>query len=185
MPLTSFQKRKLDRMFSTLDLNGDGRVGRADFTRRVEAVARRCGWERSSPEYSRNLQFTLEEWHNLCESADVDEDGEVTREEFLRYGETFLDDRDAVRAYARGDVQLIFDAMDLDGDGKLSSDEYRTYLEVCGADASGADAFFAHADVNLDGRITRDEMAHAVEEFLISENPDAGGNHLFGPLDPQ
>ncbi|MDQ3555590.1 MAG: EF-hand domain-containing protein [Gemmatimonadota bacterium] len=182
MPLTPSQKRKLDRMFSTLDLNGDGLVDRADFTRRVEAFARRCGWEEGSPEYLRNLQFTLEEWHNLCESADVNDNGNVTREEFLRYGDIFLDDRAAVRAYARGDVQLLFDAMDTDGDGRVTGDEYRVYLEVCGIDTSGADAFFAHADVNQDGRITRDEMAHAVEEFLLSENPGAGGNHLFGPL---
>jgi hypothetical protein len=25
-------------------------------------------------------------------------------------------------------------------------------------------------------------MAHAFEEFLVSEDPEAGGNWLFGPL---
>ena len=185
MPLTPFQKRKLSRIFAVLDLNQDGLVDRADYVRRVDAVARLCQWPDDSPEYRRNLDFALEEWRSLCESADRDEDGEVTREEFLRYGETFLDDRGAVRAYARGDVQLLFDAMDLDGDGKIVLDEYRTYLEVSGVDASGAEVFFAHADLDEDGRITRAEMAHAVEEFLLSENPEAGGNYLFGPLDAE
>ena len=183
MPLTPFGRRKLDRMFSVFDVDRDGRVNRADYLRRVEAVARLRGWDEASPERVRNLEFALEEWRSLCESADVDEDGQVTREEFLRYAETFLDDRSAVRAYARGDVQLLFDAMDLDADGRVSADEYRAYLEVCGMDTSGAAAFFAHADVNEDGRITRDEMAHAVEEFLVSENPASGANSLFGPLD--
>jgi hypothetical protein len=28
-------------------------------------------------------------------------------------------------------------------------------------------------------------MAHAIEEFLLSEDPRAGGNFLFGPLDTE
>ncbi len=182
MPLSPFRRRKLDMMFSVLDLDGDGFVEQADFTRRVEAFARMRGWEAGSEEYERNLRFALDEWENLRETADADEDHRVSRREFGRYGEVFLDDRDAVRAHARGDAQLLFDAMDSDGDGKVTADEYRVYLEVCGVDASAADAFFAHADLNEDGRITRAEMSHAVEEFLLSEDPAAGGNYLFGPL---
>ncbi len=183
MPLTPFRKRKLDKLFSVLDLNRDGLVEQADFVRRVEALARLRGWAKNSPAYLQNLRFALEEWQNLRESADVERDAQVSREEFLRYGETFLDDRQAVRAFARGDAQLLFDAMDTDEDGAVTVDEYRTYLEVCGLDSAAADIFFARADLNEDGRITRAEMAHAVEEFLVSENPAAGGNYLFGPLD--
>ena len=183
MPLTEFQRQKLQQMFASFDLNNDGLIEWRDYVRRVDAFAHRCGWEEDSPEYIRNRRFAEEEWRALCESADVDRDGDVTRDEFLRYGEHFLDDRAAVRAYARGDVQLLFDAMDTDGDGKVTADEYRTYLEVSGVDTSRADAFFAHADVDRDGRITRAEIAHAFEEFLVSENPKAGGNDLFGPLD--
>jgi Ca2+-binding EF-hand superfamily protein len=185
MPVSPFQKRKLDRMFSFIDLNGDGVVAREDFTRRVDALARLKGWESDSPEYTRNRDFALEEWQNLRETADIDDDGSVTREEFLRYAEVFLDDRDAVRAYARGDVQLLFDAMDTDADGKITREEYRAYLDACGVDSSSADVFFAHADLNEDGRITRSEMSHAMEEYLLSNDPEAGGNFLFGPLDPE
>lgn len=183
MPLTPFQKRKLEKMFAMLDLNRDGRVEAGDFARRVEAVARMRGWADDSPEYRRNRDFAMDEWENLRESAEVDEAGAVTLPAFLRYAEIFLGDRDGVRAYARGDVQLLFDAMDTDADGRISADEYRAYLEVCGLDAAGADSFFAHADLDADGRITRAEMTHAVEEFLVSEDPAAGGNFLFGPID--
>ena len=171
-------------MFSVLDRDGDGLLRRADYVRRVENLALLCGWELDSPEYRRNLQFASEEWRSLCESADVDEDGVVTREEFRQYAEMFLGDRDAVRAYARGDVQVLFDSMDTDGDGKVSAAEYRTYLQTCEIDPAFADLFFAHSDLNEDGWISRAEMAHAVEEFWLSEDPDAGGNFLFGPLLP-
>jgi Ca2+-binding EF-hand superfamily protein len=183
VPLTEFRIRKLNRLFDVLDHDGDGAIELADFIRRVERFAKLRGWEQGSPEYLRNLRFALGEWQNLRESADADEDRQITRREFLRYAEVYLSERDGVRAFAHGDVQLIFDAMDLDGDGRLSIDEYRDYLEVCGIDRSAADRYFAHADLDEDGAITRQELSHAMEEFLISENPDSASNLLYGALD--
>lgn len=183
MPLTPFQKQKIRRLFSVLDVNRDGRVDRSDFVHRVEALARLRGWTEDAPEYERNLHFVLQEWEGVRESSDLDESGAVTPEEFLRYAEIYLDDPDAVRAYAQGDVQLLFDAMDADGDDSITIDEYRAYLEACGVDASAADVFFEHADRDRDGAITRREMANAVEEFLTSEDPEAAGNFMFGPLE--
>ena len=183
MALTPFQQRKLVRMFDVMDVNGDGFIQRVDFVHRVNALARLRGWHGTSATYERHMRTALEEWQAICESADVDENARISQEEFIRYLGTFLDDREAIRAYARGDVQLMFDAMDADGDGKITVEEYRTYLEVCGLDASAADAFFAHADLDENGLVTRTEMAHAVEEYLVSDDPASGGNFLFGPLD--
>lgn len=183
MSLTPLRARKLSTIFSILDLNDDGIIERGDFLRRVNGFSALRGWSDDSPEYLRNAAYSLEEWKNLRETVDVDEDGTVTRDEYLKFGEVYLSDLDAVRAYARGDIQLLFDAMDLDGDDRVSAAEYREYLEVCGADPSGADEFFAHADRDRDGKITRAELAHAFEEFLLSDDPDARGNFLFGVVD--
>ncbi len=183
MALTGFQRKKLTRMFEALDADRDGFVASSDYTRRVEAVARMEGWADDAPEYDRNLRFAQLSWDALAENADDDGDGRVSRPEFMRWAEIFLDDRDAVRAYARGDVQLLFDAMDVDGDGRITEDEYRRFLEICGMDTSAAHAFFSYADLDENGRIGRDEMSHAFEEFLLSTNPKAAGNFLFGPLE--
>ncbi len=182
MALTAFQRKKLARMFDVLDADRDDFIEASDYTRRVEAVARIEGWREDAPEYDRNLRFAQLSWDALAESADADGDGRVSRAEFMRWAEIFLDDRDAVRAYARGDVQLLFDAMDVDGDGRITEDEYRRFLEICGMDTSAAHAFFSYADLDENGRIGRDEMSHAFEEFLLSTNPKAAGNFLFGPL---
>lgn len=184
MPLTSFQRRKLARMFFVLDINRDGYIDRVDYTGRVDRLARLSGWTTGSPAYVRNLGRALDEWESLAESADTDGDGRVSLDDYLAYGDIFLDDLQAVRWYARGDAQLLFEAMDTDGDGKLTKEEYQRYLVACGTDASAASTFFAHADLDGDGMITRQEMAHAVEEFILSEDRSAPGNFLFGPLDP-
>ncbi len=182
MALSAFQKQKLARMFEVLDADGDGYIASLDYTRRVEAVACVEAWADDAPEYDRNLRFAQLSWDALAESADADGDGRVSRAEFMRWAEIFLDDRDAVRAYARGDVQLLFDTVDTDGDGRITEDEYRRFLEICGVDTSAAHAFFAYADLDENGRIGRDEMSHAFEEFLLSTDPKAAGNFLFGPL---
>lgn len=183
MPLTPFRARKIEKIFSTLDVDCDGVIGRADFLRRVQGIAELRGWTRESPEYRRNVAYSLEEWQNLRESADVDEDGTVTFEEYLRFGEIFLLDQEAVRAYARGDVQLLFDAMDTDGDGRITAPEYREFLEVCGIDSSGADRFFTRADIDQDGKISRAEMAYAFERFLVSDDPTETGTFPFGAME--
>lgn len=183
MPLTPFQKQKIRRLFTVLDVNRDGRVDRSDFLHRVESLARLRGWSEVSPEYVRNRHYVLEEWEAVRDSADLDDSGAVALDEYLRYAEIFLDDPEAVQAYARGDVQLLFDAMDTDGDDAITLDEYRAYLAACGVDESAAEVFFEHADRDRDGAITRDEMARAVEEFLTSEDPEAAGNFMFGPLE--
>lgn len=185
MALTPFQRRKIERLFETMDLNRDGMLERSDFRQRVDKLARLRGWDPDGPEYARNLEFAIESWQGVREFADVDDDARISRDEFLRYASIFLDDREAVRAYARGDAQLLFDAMDVDADGHITLEEYRTWLGICGLDATAADAFFAHADLDEDGRMTRAEMSHAIEEYLISDDPSAGGNYLFGPLEAQ
>jgi len=183
MTVSGLLAHKFKRMFRVLDLNRDGVVDRRDLVARVDAFARLRGWAADSDAYRRNLEVALDEWQNLRESVDLDEDGGVTEAEFLGYAEIYLTDRESVRAYARGDAQLLMDAMDTDGDGRITEAEYREYLRVCGEDPSGAAVFFAHADLDEDGHLTRAERIHAVEEFLLSEDPAAGGNYLFGKLD--
>src|SRR5690606_40953654 len=77
MALTPFQKHKIRRLFSVLDVNRDGRVDRNDFIRRAQALARLSGWTEGSPEYERNLRSVLEEWENVRDSADLDDSGAV------------------------------------------------------------------------------------------------------------
>jgi Ca2+-binding EF-hand superfamily protein len=180
--LTPLRIQKLNRMFDAMDVDGDGLIRREDFIHRVAEVARLNSWTDESPELAEYRRVSFEQWEGLRAMADADEDDQVTREELLRSAEVFLSDRVSVRTYARGDVQLLFDAMDMDRDGRVTLEEYRRYLEVCGVSAGSAEAFFAHVDLDENGRLSRREMSDAVEEFLLGEDPETPGNFLFGPL---
>jgi Ca2+-binding EF-hand superfamily protein len=183
MPLTEFQQLKLCKMFEVFDLNGDGKLKEEDFVRRSRAFARERGWTEESPEYREQMDFSLADWRNLQQAADTDDDGCVTRDEFLGYAALMLADPEALEQYAYHDAALIFKAMDADGDGRITIDEYRRYLRIYEVDDSAAHYFFEWMDTDRDGCITRDEIMRALSEFLLSEDLEAPGNFLFGPLD--
>ena len=75
----------------------------------------------------------------------------------------------------------MLELWDRDGDGKLSADEY-VKLEWCyGVTEEAAREAFRHLDRDGDGYLTLEEGMKAIEEFYLSDDPDAPGNWLFGP----
>ena len=182
MPMSDFQRMKLARMFDVYDLNGDGFLEEEDFTRRAHQFAEERGWSNDSHDYREQLEFTRADWQNLREATDADRDGRVTRDEWLSFAEYMLADPDALDQYAYGDADMIFRAMDSDHDGKITADEYRMYLRVYHIDGVHARPLFERLDTDGDGFVTRDEILQALREYLFSDDFEAPGNFLYGPI---
>ena len=182
MPMSDFQRMKIARLFDVFDLNGDGYLEEEDFTRRAHQFAEERGWSFDSHDYREQLEFTREDWNNLREATDSDRDGRVTRDEFLVFAAGMLEDPAALDQYAYADADLIFRAMDADGDGKITADEYRMYLRVYHIDGAHARPLFERLDTDGDGFVTRDEILQALKEYLFSEDFEAPGNFLYGPI---
>ena len=72
----------------------------------------------------------------------------------------------AGEARAHGDVGVMFQKMDTNGDGKISADEH----------AAGARAMFQEMDTNGDGKVTPAEMdaEHARHEAMSTKPEKAG-----------
>lgn len=183
MAMTDFQRMKVGKMFDVFDLDGDGMLQEADYTRRARSFAQERGWTEESPEYREQLDFTLSDWRTMQQAADGDGDGRVTRDEFVGFADRMLGDPAARERYADEDAALVFKAMDTDGDGRITAEEYQIYLRVYDLEPANADYFFERMDQDGDGFITRDEFLQAMKEFLFSEEFEAPGNFLFGPLD--
>jgi Ca2+-binding EF-hand superfamily protein len=180
--MSDFQRIKLARMFDVLDLNGDGYLEEEDFTRRAHQFAEERGWSWDSRDYREQLDFTRGDWHHLQQSTDADRDGRVTRDEFLGFADAMLADPDALEQYAYADADLIFRAMDSDDDGRITADEYRMYLRVYHIDGAHARPLFERLDTDGDGFVTRDEILLALKDYLFSDDYEAPGNFLFGPI---
>jgi len=133
-------------------------------------------------------------WRDLLRVSDGNDDGLVSKEEFLRY--TFNDVELTEAGKFRDDgfskdlrsqiaslgsagtlVGTLFDIMDADGSGYMEEDEGKHYLSACGCIDSELDYYWGDlkrcADTNRDGRISRSEFLNYV---VADMDLDAEGN---------
>jgi Ca2+-binding EF-hand superfamily protein len=91
---------------------------------------------------------------------------------------------------ASGEAQRIAEAAvalaDRDGDGKVSEAEaIKSQMAWAGGALTEeqARASFKMTDSDGDGFATAEDMRRMVEQYYTSEDPQAPGNWLLGPLD--
>jgi len=176
--LTPFQERKLAKMFDLYDVNKDGYIDAADYERVGEGFAAGAGAAAGSEDFEKIRATYLGFWEHLRQAADADQDGKVTRDEFVASYDALL----AMRETVAGVSQMILQLTDRDGDGKITLPEFSTNLGAYGVEASDAAEAFRHLDRDGDGFIDNAELLQNVEEFFYGEDPNARGNWLVGPL---
>ena len=80
-------------------------------------------------------------------------------------------------------VNGLLGALDRDGSGTLSQDEYVGMYEALGIPPSTSSEGFKRLDRNGSGQISHEEFNQALSEFYLSADPNAPGNWLLGPVD--
>ena len=175
MPSDMMQK-KLARMFALYDRNGDQLIEAEDYERIGQGFARVVGAKAGTPEYQGIVGFYTGSWDRL-KVLDTDGDGKVGRDEFIAANAQL--NHEAIVAISDTLIRMN----DRDRDGKLSRDEFAAGLGVYDIPSAGAQQAFAKLDRDGDGYLVREELLKDVEEFFTSDDPNARGNWLVGPLD--
>ena len=116
----------------------------------------------------------------------VDGETQIAEEEFLaKAAKTIsLSPPPAVEVGKRKNV-VFFDAIDTDGSGKISPEEYRQYLAIYsgGDDVKGAKQAFDSIDIDSNGLINRDEFVKAHLHYWFEPVEDPNYFPLpYGPL---
>lgn len=83
---------------------------------------------------------------------------------------------DAVDATA----EAMFDAIDEDGDDRISPAEYQRMIEAWNGSPTDTAAIFARLDADGDGTVSRTEFIRHWREFWAGDDPTAPGTHVFG-----
>ena len=131
-----------DKLFSTLDEDGDGSITFTEL----------------STHFS-ELGYHAKAIDHVFDLLDVNKDGEISPAE-LRTTFNGLNDAALLQVLGLGesDSDAVFNAIDANGDGEITKAELAAYLEQQGHPASIADSIFNTLDENADGAISRDEL---------------------------
>jgi hypothetical protein len=173
---------KLDRAFDHIDANGNGVVEREDLLGLGARILVGFGESPTSVTGNRLVGSFDGVWSALALALERDGDSGIARPDF-RTG--------MLAAFVRGDgYELVFKPATLavaqlcdgDGDGLIGPGEFRTVLSAFGTAYDDVDEAFDRLDREGRGALTVDELVLAAADFYTSEDPNAAGNWLFGPL---
>lgn len=180
--LSEFQKKKLTRYFRVYDVDDDGVIGPTDFERVVENLRVLHGLDPDSSGHRGLRSGYTRRWEAVCASADADEDGTVDLTEWLIYWDGVLEDADRFADEVSTLAERLFDFFDLDEDDRLGPDEFCDFFAAYGLGATIARQIFVDLDLDGDGAISRREMVLMAQQFFRSDDPEAPGSRLFGPV---
>lgn len=167
---STFQRGKVELVFSAMDADGDGILRESDF----EALARRWASVRAAGDEER-LRSIMHGWWGTLAASSRDPES-VAVEDVLTVVDLLGRMPDAVAATA----EVMFEAVDEDGDGRISPAEYRRMIEAWNGRSTDTAAVFSRLDADGDGTISRAEFVLHWSEFWSGDDPEAPGAHVFG-----
>lgn len=181
--LSDLHNRKATYYFNLIDEDGNGIIEVSDFALRAQRLAT---FQNVTDEGTRATlrNQVVAWWDHICKIADFDGDARVTLKEWKVYWQSIQRDVDGggqqTLRTLRHAARETLDAIDHTGSGFVTEDEYGAWLNAWGADGS-AEAF-QRLDRGGKGFLTEEDLIVAVEEFYLSDDPEAPGNALYGPL---
>lgn len=175
--------RKLRRGFDALDTNSDGVLEETDFA----AAARRYLDKIAAAEEGAGAAAVTDGWTRLWREViapmDTDDDRRVTFDEFIAAMTRRLGDEIGYRTYLEPLVDACLATADRGDKGWLSPHEFDVlYQSMFRLTPARTTAAFEHLDADSDHRLSLAELRRAVAEYWGSEDENARGNWLFGPL---
>ncbi len=180
--LSDLQTQKLTRYFQVYDIDDDGRIDSADFDRIVHNVMI-LHWADEGTALTDALRAAYARfWDGLRKAADGDGDGEVSLDEWLAYWQLTLEDDRRYEEEVHHLTDRLFRVFDLDEDDTIGAAEFMDFFGVFGLPVDLAESVFVELDANGDGVISREELLAVAREFYRSDDPEAPGNLLFGPV---
>ncbi|MEV0678685.1 EF-hand domain-containing protein [Actinosynnema sp. NPDC050436] len=171
--------RKFSILFDWFDHTGDGRLTRADFDQMAQVFAA------VAPEDDQENRTALREaftgwWDVLRDAGAADPEERVSRQAFIDAMRTAVTRPENFERLIMNIVNALMRALDTDGSGTLSADEYVRMYDALGISPETSASAFRRLDRNGSGSIDHDEFRAAIGEFYLSADPDAPGNWLLG-----
>ena len=180
--LSNLQLAKLPNLFQMFDADKNGYLTKNDYLRIINGCATLRGWEKTSPEYANLYSTFYGQWAALTTMTGKSEEDQIESQEFLNFFDHLINDAENYKTVIDGVSQAIFGSFDLDDDGVLTVDEYRSFYQVMGIDDRSVSNIYGKLDLDANGSISIKELSELVDQFFSSQDPNAPGNELFGTI---
>jgi Ca2+-binding EF-hand superfamily protein len=173
---SDLQRRKYEKAFERFDVNSDGVLEQNDIDSMVTAWCATFDVPADSEEGKRIRKLGDQLWRDILAATDTDRGGSVSKDEW----NTAMERPDFIQRVALPFALAVFDLADKDGSGRLSVHEMIAAQTRSGISEEETRKMFTALDSDHDGEVDRDEYARAIEQFYLSDDPNAVGNLMAG-----
>lgn len=166
--------------FDTSDMDHDGFLDRRDMLVVARSVCDRLGIPEPSEQRATVISAYEAAWQNAVAVIGTDDSGRISRNSYIHHATSRGVDRLAFVArivWPIGDA--LWDALDTDGDEKLTRAEYLRLWAAYDVEGRTAREAFETLDENRDGRLSKDEFAQAIYDFYYGSGSEVP---IFGRL---
>jgi hypothetical protein len=174
---SEFQRRKVATVFEAMDADGRGHLVAADFEALATRWTRLRGQRPGTEAHAKLRAIMLGWWISLSAAAEYAD--RVSIDDVL----TVVDALPAMTAAVAATADAMFEAVDENGDGRVSRAEYRRMIEAWNGRTTDTDEVFELLDLDGDGAITVDEFRLLWTEFWAGDDPASPGTWVFGRFD--
>ncbi|RCG25008.1 EF-hand domain-containing protein [Sphaerisporangium album] len=175
------QEANAGSAFDTSDVNQDGFIDKQDMYLVGLHLADRLGLPPDAPARGRLQDAYAQVWENVVAAVGTDEEGRISRERYVEYAVSPRLDRTAfIVAIVWPITDALWDALDTDGDQKLSMREYLHLWSAYDVGTAEAREAFILLDTDGDGHLGKDEFAQAMYDFYFSEDPEKAAIPILG-----
>ncbi|XP_064599456.1 mitrocomin-like [Liolophura sinensis] len=175
--IASYKKKKFEITFKYMDVNKDGILDMEEFMYFPKKLI-------SSGKKELGEQLTAmynEGWGRLCDAINLPRDtASLTKDQWLTAHQEVNKTAWFAETAIPSSARIYFDSLDSDHDGTISLKQWREYNKNRGlTDESVIQSTFNRLDTDGDGRISREEMKHAIVQFHLGEDPSDDYSFLY------
>lgn len=176
--ISDVKRAKFTKLFHLMDRDNNQFITKSDFLSSADQLIQALNIPNDSAMAEQMRAGRIIDWEELT-SADVNNDGQVSLDEWLDYYYQRSIDSELIETKTIERSKRMLQILG-DSDGKLSMVQWKLYFEAVGFPEEEYALSFNKLDVNGDGYLSTDEVLKASIDFYTSDDPDAPGNYMCG-----
>ena len=171
---SAFWNKKLDKSAVVFDVDKNGHISRADFLLMRERFSQQNVSKKYLEEFNKSQEQFLD--HVNLKDNSVKYTYAEMKEKFIEYLQKASEGFEIL-------MENSFKLLDLNDNGVISFEEWKSHYVVRGIPTEYARASFDAMDKNGDGEILLEEFVAYNYEFFCSDEDKLSSSILYGPLE--